>query len=783
MKHRLPSGLAVVIGLAMAIGWGTASSALADDSATRLQLRIERLQQWLGFNERGDAWRRYLLLGQLESQAARGYAADPQLLAQSLERFSSGTAGLEHPVFAGVANAVRHHLELVRAAAGVDVSRALSEAQGRYVDITAADLDAARQRALTELSFLQTSLGSAVGGRDAIGAYRITEIIDFLGSFDFATTLTGEEAADRAALGPIVTRFNELAPYVSLAATQLDNKYVELAEFETVEFGRLLVSSTRRFATREDQRGPAVYAEILRRLPEELAHLSDSSQRQAAVTVGQLLDQLSQLNQAQVLVAAVRRTFSQPNLLVRIDERFVNSIAGRPIQEAQGVDEMILGNRVIGTAYTQGVGSVDFVPDPHLAHISIRMFGHTNTDGRTDRSFVTAFTQGNAAVEARRSFFVSPNGLIEFAPYTAVNLSSEFCGTNRCNLIDRFAAREFERQQYAAEAVGAYKAEQRVYQQFTQQTNQAIWEGRQQIARSRQQGTSFFRSVNQFRRDFIVAGTETSDTPPDRRPTATEVLARFAHPGVSLSTSDSHLYLSANVALSDQLAAPSMPPTNVLPTDVSAQIHESLVSNFISPVVADRTLYSYEFSRKAEALMSEVPAGLVFDSSGDDVWSITFAPVRPIQVEFDDQRIRVTVAGRQFTRRNERYREAMLITSTFRVVQVGSQLKLMRDGQTQVAFATPGTKSASEIAFQTFLQDQLNASMSGDPAAEAVDLPANLLPLDRLPAGSNAERLRDAELVQLRAEGGWLTLGWRYRPGSAGAPDPTLPVDTPAISN
>ena len=46
----------------------------------------------------------------------------------------------------------------------------------------------------------------------------------------------------------------------------------------------------------------------------------------------------------------------------------------------------------------------------------------------------------------------------------------------------------------------------------------------------------------------------------------------------------------------------------------------------------------------------------------------------------------------------------------------------------------------------------------------------------------NPQRLRDLKLVQLRSEGGWLTLGWRYVGAGSGVRGVVAsPTDTPAI--
>jgi hypothetical protein len=406
------------------------------------------------------------------------------------------------------------------------------------------------------------------------------------------------------------------------------------------------------------------------------------------------------------------------------------------------------------------------------------MLGQTAANNYTRQGPITAYTGSVADVEGRRSLLVSPAGLVDFAPYVAANLCSSFRGTDCLPIVDRLAYGQYEKQKRASEAVGAYLTEQKLMRQFSQQTGDAIARGRQTLGDARRRSLEFRRSLAKFRREFVVAGTETADVPAERRPSPTEVLPPFPIPEIWLQTDDTRLAVFGAIVGTNQLAATSPPPHIMLASDVSLQLHESLVANFIAPALEGRTLYSNEFARKAEAFLDEVPAGLQFQGDEGDIWSITFANARPVQFEFDNNRIRVTVSGRQFER-GERYREAMLITLQYQIRWLDGKLKLVREGQAVVDFATPGQKNAREIAFKTFLQDQLNKSMQGDPLEQAVDLPDNLIPVDRFPNLQDPQRLRDLQLVELHSDQGWLTLGWNYAPAG---PNAAGPVYTPMIT-
>ncbi len=109
----------------------SSSAIRAQDSAIDLMLQVNRMRSWLGTGPQAEGWRRYLLLNQLETQATKGWRADPQVVNMILQRFDSNAPGLQHPVFASVRNALAEHSRQL-GYANRDVDAAFANAVASY---------------------------------------------------------------------------------------------------------------------------------------------------------------------------------------------------------------------------------------------------------------------------------------------------------------------------------------------------------------------------------------------------------------------------------------------------------------------------------------------------------------------------------------------------------------------------------------------------------------------------------------------------------------------------
>ena len=85
-----------------------ASGALGETK--ELEVAVEKLNFWLYGSAEREGWLQFLLLSQLNNQAARGNHADLAVLQNIQSRFHSNAAGLNHPVFQDVKTALDNQI-------------------------------------------------------------------------------------------------------------------------------------------------------------------------------------------------------------------------------------------------------------------------------------------------------------------------------------------------------------------------------------------------------------------------------------------------------------------------------------------------------------------------------------------------------------------------------------------------------------------------------------------------------------------------------------------------
>ena len=193
------------------------------------------------------------------------------------------------------------------------------------------------------------------------------------------------------------------------------------------------------------------------------------------------------------------------------------------------------------------------------------------------------------------------------------------------------------------------------------------------------------------------------------------------------------------------------------------RLHDSMLSNLVDPIFAGKTFTNEELVAQAAELTGETPAEVADD---DESFSITFDSVRPIQFEFDENILTVSISGKRFGQDDLKINAGLQIKVRFKIKRTAMGLQLVRDGDAVIEYNEPDKKDAKIVAFKSFLEDRLNAEAQ---TSAAIDLPPNLLPVDQVDALKSNPIARNLQLVQCTIDNGWLYLGWRHTPGSMGS--------------
>ncbi|HMP79019.1 MAG TPA: hypothetical protein PKD54_06170, partial [Pirellulaceae bacterium] len=341
-----------------------------------------------------------------------------------------------------------------------------------------------------------------------------------------------------------------------------------------------------------------------------------------------------------------------------------------------------------------------------------------------------AFSGSHGEFEARRHLYANLGGFFEQSPYVAANLDSDFRGVDcRLRIVNRIAQQQYLKDKDLSEGIAAGRAERRIANEFQMQTDEALRDAKLRLS------------------DVVGSAYHQS---------------RWLPRAYLSSRSDS---IHCQVQKSDMyhLAAGLPPSFGLLGSDVELLIHESLLTNYADPLVVGRTFTNEELATRAAELFGEMPKAFQ-QEPGEEPWAITFPSTSAVQIELEENRIRIAITGRQFSQGNNTIRGSLIIRASFKLVRDENRLLLVRDGDVQIEYENPDDVNARLSAFRTFLETKLNLPVGpGELPADAVlELPPDLIPIDRLgTAEAGAELAGKLKLIQLRVEEGWLAAGWK----------------------
>lgn len=472
------------------------------------------------------------------------------------------------------------------------------------------------------------------------------------------------------------------------------------------------------------------HAEILERLAEALDRAAEEGTSDALEPVGRVLDELEATGQSQQLVARVRAATGRPNLLLDVSESLLATAVNRPVDETAPVDEMILGNRVRGMGRTTGTVRLDFTPSHDRAAIDLVLDATNHAKTYSGRGPVTVYNNGQTMLGARKRLLVDADSITPLptqASAEAETIPAGIAVSKRFGkrLIRRIAERKAAEIRPQAEAIAEGRAREKLRRQFDMQTAGPIAEARSQYP-------------HRFRDPLVERGWYP------------EVL--------HFSTTDSTLSVAARKAISDQIAAASPPPPTAPSALLSARVHDTLVNNVAEITLGGRTITQADIEKLAESRQLEMPEA--FGSDPDQKpWSITFSSRRPVELDTQENWMRVTIRGDAFTS-GEREFPGMDIQAAYRVGLIEGdprRICLVRDGDVQIypPGFVPGSGdrlTVQETSLRRILQRRFNRIFDEIVEVEPLQLPGQLEAAGPLPM----------EQLLVRKDG-WISVGWGAR--------------------
>jgi hypothetical protein len=487
----------------------------------------------------------------------------------------------------------------------------------------------------------------------------------------------------------------------------------------------------------------ATYAQRLDKLAAAVATGAATGTSEALDAVGPLLGKLADSGQAPGVVARVRGAVNRPNLYLDVDESLLGPAVNRVVDEHAPINDVVLGTRVRGTGHTQGLVRLDFVPasDRAIVDIALDATNHSSTQGT--QGPVTVHTLGTTKVDARKRIMIDNERVVGLPveAHASTDTRTAGIGVNKRfgkRLIRKIASRKVAEMRPQAEAIAEGRARDRVRHQFDTQTAGALAKAQADYQAK-------------FRRPLMDRGW----------------YPEMLH----LSTSDSQLSVVARKSLSDQIAAFTPPPAVDPDAVMAARVHETLVNNVAEITLGGRTITQQFVEDQIRKNNGTLPESLGSDAD-QPPWSITFAKRKPVALDADDSRVKLTVRGERFTSGDREF-PAMDIWAAYRIEPGPGTIRLVRDGDVQIyppGFVPGGAEklTVAETSLRRILQKRFNKVFKEVVDVEPLKMPGQLeaagpLPMEQLVARKD----------------GWVAAGWRKKDPVVYASEPTLAALVP----
>jgi hypothetical protein len=431
--------------------------------------------------------------------------------------------------------------------------------------------------------------------------------------------------------------------------------------------------------------------------------------------LGQVVTYMKQANQSPALVSTVLNRFSQPNIRAIVSDDFLRKSFSRPVDQANPVNELILGTTIVGQSILCGQVSPVLLSNPNQATIRLLMSADFASQNKGYNRGVVLNTTGTADVAACETLTLGDAGLMSLGD-TGVDaqLSTSIQSIeHKLKIVRKIAAKQASKKKPQADAIGEARMENRIRTEFHQQLTDQLAEANSKLRQAM---------------DSPVLGR--LGVPKPQR-------GSWSHP--------EQLGLHWKVQSGTQLASDAPCPFPADECGLTLQIHETLAGNLLDPVLAGRILRSEEMEGYV-AQFGDLAKGIPRKEQ-DGPWAITLNSFRPVETVFDDNLIKFRVSTSRLEREDQALPNTATVEAAYRLVQTDGTVQLVRQGELNVEFAGKVQQGARGVVLRTFLKSKFEQLFR----QELFDTPVRWS--DRLP-----EQFKDLQLCAVGIDDGWLQL-------------------------
>ncbi len=714
------------------------------DDVVRLTVALDDLDQWVGAGANGEKWRDYLHTPELREQIATGHEADPAVVSRVLQQYRSDANGLDKRRFVAVRGALQSWLDALRNLHAGDLAKLVWAARGDHVPLTDKSFAVVRTDLHSTAQQLENRLG--LGSSFSLGWKEYLNWSQLEPHFSSDVKITGQSLRD---LDTVLRRLRSNKPGlehpVFVRTADALERYRELAFWHTL-------------GKRRDTRPR--YAKFLLELEKQITRNQEQPTVESTRQIGKILGLMHQLGHSPHLVERVSAKFDRPNISTKVSLAALQQLAQRPVSDTTPVRDVILGAQVRGTAYSSGVLSVKtLLANDHIA-VELQLAGNIQSRTFSYKKPVRVGSDGSTNFVANKQlqisddrFYILP-AAASARTKTSVRSVKKTGGKFGHRLVERIARKKVAESKSQAEYIGARHAERKIAAKFDRQVVEALYTARENYD-------------NKFHPPLERIG----------------LFPDYLH----MASTSTGIQIDTTLASYKQISTDRMPPGVRVDNDLTLQVHESALNNFLPHLLAGAKL-GQEKESEPPQLEGEIPAWLKKltkepqvaeqfveesqqkeETSDFKPWVFLFNNEHPVSVSFDDQsitlRIRITELqtledGEESVRKNWDF------LVTYLVVQEGNRIVLYRSGGIEALptgfdpqwFGDPrwdDKLTAKQVGVRKNLEENIN-KRAADGGGFPLEIP---LPPIELPSANGAKQV--LQLQQLVCDDGWLTLGYR----------------------
>ena len=453
------------------------------------------------------------------------------------------------------------------------------------------------------------------------------------------------------------------------------------------------------------------FNKLLTKLSEQLQLPNATADFENTREVGQSVAYLVQGNQASSLVQSVRGAFSRANARVLISSEFVSKRFSRPVNEANPVNEVILGTQLFGQSWLQGYVTPQLLDSSSNAALRLNLNGSFSSQNIGYNRSVKLHTQGAGSVAASETIALTNRGLVPLNDTSSdANLASQINDIEaRLRIVRKIASKQAAKQKPQADSIAEGRLENRIRTQFHEKLTQHISEANERI--------------------------KTPDLP---------VLTRLGVDRPSRTTWSSPQYLALLWKLQgqSQLAAPTSCPLVVDPSGVTVQLHHSVVTNLLDPVLAGRIIKNTDVDSISTQFGGTLGKGLA-QQKDEKPWAITMAPFHPVEIELDDSLVKFRIRTSRLDSGDQVLKMGASIEAAYKIVMTDGAIQLERQDDVKIVLAEQ--RGARPATIRRLLKKIFDDVFK----QKLLDQPVRIT--DRLP-----NELKDLSLMSISVDDGWI---------------------------